>query len=918
MKIKLINFRKYDNIIFEFPASTMSYINGHNGAGKTTIFLAIQWVLYGKIKKIAPRRKPNSNVTVQLEIDDGTVITRTRKPANVQVQIPGHSMLESLSAQRWIESQFGQINTWLYTSFLGQDKMHLLMEQDPSTRMKVLNQIVFDGDDPTDTINALSIAIKEHDVQIPMLSNVQQSTYAQYQHVMSQYPNVQKDWIINDVEVRQLTSTLQQDQYQYSIQTLEHNKINEMLSKFNILENMVKRTISDLSLIPDNLELVRDQLVNDLEEYQKYNQLLHSHSTLSSQINKLTVNHSTDHSIPDYTNEQILQLTHDWNIYNTNYKLAQSINVKYDVDVIKEEILKLERNRDNQWMFASSIRVAQLSSNISQLSNTIIAQPLITLEDAQTQLIELESMSTLDKSLTDQRNQINKEYNDKFNLFTNQHNQSMNELVLKLSESKADIQKQLYVIKNDITSQINQLNERINQSNLSRMVQPCPHCSQSLKIVNNVIQSSTDSMFDSKLHDQMVIKLNDLNNQLSSKSLTDQMTQLNNDHNIEVNRLNNTLREYSSNIQSEMSKVISDIESVYYTKRNDILSKKKELENIISIHTRNNNTNKSIQELRDQLSQISQLDIPDDIQMLTPFQLSSNNNRISQLNRIVVVDIPSITVLLANQSHKWHQTQKQLESLKLQLDKLNLPSTPPNQPIGNLSLINSQIVKRSGLVTSLDGMNAELSNMGDKPDIKSLTDTMNQTSERIATNSKLLENHKIATLTQDTYNAAMGAHMQCKAVTDDLVRLREMRNIAINSQSIIHTNLVNNINNFLKCASVIFDEPINILVKTSRQNKLGVEISCVDLQISYQGDDDVDVNSLSGGERRKISALISLAFSGSFSSKLMILDESIACLDGNSRIRLVKLIKQILSDRIVLITCHEIQFGLFDNVIELS
>jgi len=46
--LTLINFRKFKNATIEFPDGVTGVI-GLNGAGKSTIFEAIAWVLYGSV-----------------------------------------------------------------------------------------------------------------------------------------------------------------------------------------------------------------------------------------------------------------------------------------------------------------------------------------------------------------------------------------------------------------------------------------------------------------------------------------------------------------------------------------------------------------------------------------------------------------------------------------------------------------------------------------------------------------------------------------------------------------------------------------------------------------------------------------------------------------------------------------------------
>ena len=62
--LKLINFRKFKNTTIEFPDGVTGII-GLNGAGKSTIFEAIAWGLYGSVSARTPsnqiKRQNTSN-----------------------------------------------------------------------------------------------------------------------------------------------------------------------------------------------------------------------------------------------------------------------------------------------------------------------------------------------------------------------------------------------------------------------------------------------------------------------------------------------------------------------------------------------------------------------------------------------------------------------------------------------------------------------------------------------------------------------------------------------------------------------------------------------------------------------------------------------------------------------------------------
>ncbi|HMP28232.1 MAG TPA: SMC family ATPase [Saprospiraceae bacterium] len=108
MKLKLTDFRCHANRTFNIPESGLINISGDSGDGKSTIFSAIVYVLYGKIpgkyKRPYARKKTTCKVRLQYEAL-GLDITRT-KPKNIIVKTSDQTY-EGDAAQCIIEDTIG-------------------------------------------------------------------------------------------------------------------------------------------------------------------------------------------------------------------------------------------------------------------------------------------------------------------------------------------------------------------------------------------------------------------------------------------------------------------------------------------------------------------------------------------------------------------------------------------------------------------------------------------------------------------------------------------------------------------------------------------------------------------------------------------------------------------------------------------
>ena len=130
MKVRITGFRCYTHSEFEFPSSEITLLSGHSGVGKTTIFEAIRWCLYGKIRNVYPRSDgPTGKCEVQLSVPIGSstfTVTRQKKPDRVTVCTEGNTWTDTV-AQDIIISTFGDEKLWRSTSYIQQSNRCLLL-----------------------------------------------------------------------------------------------------------------------------------------------------------------------------------------------------------------------------------------------------------------------------------------------------------------------------------------------------------------------------------------------------------------------------------------------------------------------------------------------------------------------------------------------------------------------------------------------------------------------------------------------------------------------------------------------------------------------------------------------------------------------------------------------------------------------
>jgi DNA repair exonuclease SbcCD ATPase subunit len=141
MKITLKNFREYEKKEFIFSDTGSTLISGRSGLGKTSIFMAIYFVLYGILKgsglrgHILSRDKRPCSVTLEYK---NMKITRTNGKNNLTVNVGGKEIFGE-EAQEFIFTEFGK--HFGHTSYVPQRDKENFLEMSPKDRLGMLQTL---------------------------------------------------------------------------------------------------------------------------------------------------------------------------------------------------------------------------------------------------------------------------------------------------------------------------------------------------------------------------------------------------------------------------------------------------------------------------------------------------------------------------------------------------------------------------------------------------------------------------------------------------------------------------------------------------------------------------------------------------------------------------------------------------------
>jgi ABC-type transport system involved in cytochrome bd biosynthesis fused ATPase/permease subunit len=89
----------------------------------------------------------------------------------------------------------------------------------------------------------------------------------------------------------------------------------------------------------------------------------------------------------------------------------------------------------------------------------------------------------------------------------------------------------------------------------------------------------------------------------------------------------------------------------------------------------------------------------------------------------------------------------------------------------------------------------------------------------------------------------------------------------------------------------------------------------INIKIDYKGF-EVDINSLSGGERDRLDLSFTLSLAEIFGSRMLMLDESISSLDYDNSSNVLEGLKENYKGRSILIVSHQANEGFFDDIVK--
>jgi exonuclease SbcC len=411
MQVAISNFRCYkDPVTFTFPANQTILLKGKSGAGKTTIFQAIFWALYGRLKNISPWDSPGAktNVTLSFYFSGRPIqVIRTRNPRRLVVRgwtDSSDGIIEDKEAQAAINQMMGPELVWLSSSYLGQKLLNAFIVAPNDGKTELLHSLTFSDENPEVFISKTECKYnevkKEYEVRVSSLNQRVGAFNSLYGDV---------DWSLTTPvsDIQQYLSSLkdqldvahtQLGEYRERLKNKEHVSRQLQLLRGSLASNLTEADIKK------NIEVLTEQL----EKARTYSLLLEEAASLKKQYR----------DVEDYTLDDLALAREQEASYSSMLNEFRSLGlqyseqsrdqaIKYYSELIQsqDQAKKAKENKDRliSQMSSANAELQAISSMILQLEKNIKAQESIPKAHYQEDKLEEPVMIDYESSISDLR-----------------------------------------------------------------------------------------------------------------------------------------------------------------------------------------------------------------------------------------------------------------------------------------------------------------------------------------------------------------------------------------------------------------------------------------------------------------------------------------------------------------------------------
>jgi DNA repair exonuclease SbcCD ATPase subunit len=372
MKLEITGFKCYTQAEFDLVDGQLLLLKGPSGKGKSTILQALSWVLYGQMRGIDNHWDKKGKLQVILTFNNMTIL-RKKRPNLLQVSESADAkseiettIYEDKVAQELINRRFGLPELWSSISYISQGQKNGLLSSSNSTKMDILNQISFSGDDPDFFTDAIDQKIKE-----------EKTIYSQAEGAFGERCNTLNKFLAeNQVNTGLKCSEETIAQYQTLLQTdkIKIQQLRGQLSQYHrlvgaeqsreqrlqvLLKSISELNIGLINVDTTSLEIKISELQSSINNSREVNQLTQRSKMIQGKMIKPTTQGT-------FTQQDYHQVSHSHSVYQRNSQLAQGLGLEYKQEPIDIKIKEFSDILEAQKQLHLFQEVELLEINLSK------------------------------------------------------------------------------------------------------------------------------------------------------------------------------------------------------------------------------------------------------------------------------------------------------------------------------------------------------------------------------------------------------------------------------------------------------------------------------------------------------------------------------------------------------------------------
>lgn len=883
MRLYLENFRCHSQFECEF-INGVTLIRGRSGLGKTTLFNAIVWCLYGtnrnkEIKNCKPDKK--CDTVVILDLHD-YIIERRNNPMRLSVKFHDRELVED-EAQTFIENEFGDYKFFLCTSYIMQKDKCKFLTLDSKDKTKILRKLSLRDEDPKLYIKRIDEIL--HDIYDKLRKNTE--------ILNSIKIDTNIDQSVTPDTITELKSQLDEktNEYQEALRIDTENK-----AKISIIQSQTARLKCIESQLQNvtkrNLEPIKNQLQQLREAYKihlKYLQDKPKVDEITKQLSNLPQGDPIENldklEATQRKREQYLQTCKRWKVDYTEQAIAERLQLLSNRHLYKENEIKKRRKE------------SILNRLKSLPSPAISSQELGSLQERHNQQLKAKRYGL-------KLNQVEQRISEIQSLLKQYERKQDYDKAVQLDKRITELKSQktkfsIKLIPEDRQKELEDKRLLLTTMSQSIGVIKCPHCNKGVRYINGILKPENHDPVDMQKYNMLkrdvaylteeqrkreeiiennkltTEKLKTIENEINKlQALRDQIGEVTAPPTVDVNKLQVELRDLQS-----VSDLSEEIDIELYRKREERGRLEQELLNL------------------------------GEIKNYKFIDLTTAEQEYTDLSRIKVIDPIDVDIELEKKKALRKQLEKQLTTLTL-TDPADVEKLPLIEEEYNMAVKENETYDR--LTVEMSSIKQTLSEIVvTEVDLQRINEELQQLKSKYEFSVYSLE-------MLETIRKYKLRESYVNKLKQNINALGNLKDIINNVDNKLLEDVVSLLNSKItETLNYMFnDDNLIVEFKVFKELKNGKLKPYVNLEIQYKGIDYSDISQLSGGEMDRVSMCVAIALNSLNKSGFLLLDETMSSLDADCRETCVKILRAMNCP--VVVINHEDNDGNYDNVVVLS